>query len=575
MTTSTSTSAAPARDAIGTVRTRPSMVGRVAGVVGAGASLGLAELFAGLSAGVPSLVDAVAAQVVPILPGGLVTWAIETLGASDRLVIGVTIAAVVLGLGAVAGGMLERGRDAEAATMFAGFGLVGVVAATADIATDLVTTVVAVVAASVLGFLLARFLVRGRAANRASSRVPTGAGAARSRIDEPATTTDDASSAGSTPATAPATTMDVTRTDGRTVVGLDRRRFLAAAGTVGVGAVAAGAAGRMLGRPPAVAPAAAAVAENLPTPTSTLPPAPAAASLDVPGLTPLFVPNDDFYRIDTALTGPPAVDVTTWRLRIHGMVGEERSFGFEELLDRGLVESDVTIACVSNKVGGGLVGNARWTGIPLAPLLDEVGVLDGGTQLVGRSVDGFTVGFPTDIARDGRDAMIAVAMNGDPLPVAHGFPARLIVPGLYGYVSATKWLSDIELTGWDDFDAYWIRRTWSKEGPIKTQSRIDAVGSGQVTAGVTSVAGVAWAPTRGIEQVEVRLDDGPWQDAMLSQPLNDTTWVQWQADVDLPAGDHTVTVRATDGTGTIQPEPHKPEHPDGAEGWHQVRVGVA
>ncbi len=569
----TSTSAPPAHGAVESRHPRPTTTGRVSGVIGAGAALGIVELLAGMFAGIPSLVDAVAAQVVPVLPGGLVTWAIETFGAGDRLVIGVSVALVVLALGAVAGGMLERGRDADAATMFAGFGLVGVVAATVDIATDLVTTAIAVLAAVAAGFLLARFMVRGRSAARADTGPAT--------RTAPIMTTTSSWDAGDEPAstdvgTAPSDqTLDVTRTDGRPAVPLGRRAFLAAAGTAGVAAVAAGAAGRVLGRPPAVDPAAAAVADNLPAVATALPPAPAAASLDVPGLTPLFVPNDDFYRIDTALTGPPPVDVTTWRLRIHGMVGEERSFGFEELVDRGLIESDITIACVSNKVGGGLVGNARWTGIPLAPLLDEVGVLDAGTQLVGRSVDGFTVGFPTDLARDGRDAMIAVAMNGEPLPVAHGFPARLVVPGVYGYVSATKWLGDIELTGWDDFDAYWIQRTWSKEGPIKTQSRIDTVGDGQVTAGTTAVAGVAWAPTRGIGRVEVRLDDGPWQEAVLSQPLNDTTWVQWRADVDLPAGDHAVTVRATDGTGTTQSEPPRPEHPDGAEGWHQVRVSVA
>lgn len=298
-------------------------------------------------------------------------------------------------------------------------------------------------------------------------------------------------------------------------------------------------------------------------------------SFDIAGLTPLFVPNDDFYRIDTAVTGPPRVDVGSWKMRIHGQVRNEIELNFEQLVQRGLIETDATIACVSNEVGGELVGNARWTGIPLAPLLAEAGVLPGGDQFVGRAVDGFTVGFPTETAMDGRDAMIAVAMNGEPLPVEHGFPARLIIPGLYGYVSATKWLSDIELTGWDDFDAYWVPRGWSKQGPVKTQSRIDTPrGNDDLTAGAVVVAGVAWAPTRGIQRVEVRADDGDWVEAELADAVNATTWVQWKAPMDLTAGSHTLTVRATDGMGDTQGQERTQPHPNGAEGWHSVRVGV-
>ncbi|MBY5163544.1 sulfite oxidase [Salsipaludibacter albus] len=509
----------------------------LAGAVGAGLALGLTELFAGLLDGMPSLVDAVAAQVVAILPGDLLTWGIETFGERDRLVIGLGVVVVVLAVGAAAGLMARTGRGGEAGALFVAFGLIGIVSALGDVATIPWVTTIAVVVAVAAGFGATWVLVAGRRGDGM---------------------------------------LDVVRSDGREPVALDRRTFLAAAGAVGGVAALAGVGGRLLGRPPAVDPDAASLAEMLPDPVSTLPPAPAAASLDVDGLTPLFVPNEDFYRIDTALTGAPRVDVATWRLRIHGLVERERSFSFEELVDRGLVESDVTIACVSNEVGGGLVGNARWTGVPLAPLLDEVGVLDGGTQLVGRAVDDFTVGFPTEIARDGRDAMIAVAMNGEPLPVAHGFPARLIVPGLYGYVSATKWLSDIELTGWDDFDAYWVPRGWSKEGPVKTQARIDTPGEGAgVAAGDVTVAGVAWAPTRGIEAVEVRVDDGAWQEATLSEPLDDDTWVQWQLPVALEPGGHRLAVRATDGTGQTQPEERTAPHPNGAQGWHTVQVDAA
>ncbi len=567
----------PAPDA-GPVEAVGRAEGAVAGVVGAGLALGLTELAAGLLDGVPSLVAAVAAAIVPVLPGGLVTWAIETFGESDRLLIGVGIVAVVLATGAVAGGMLRRRRPLEAATLFAGFALVGIVAATTDIATSLGVTVVATAVSAGLGWLAAWALVVGRrrgavVATAQDPRIDAGRDAAippnsstTSPPGEPATATGQ-------PPASPPTSLEVARSDGRAPLPLDRRTFLAAAGAIGGAAAVAGMAGRVLARPAAVDPAAGEVAASLPTPQRVLPPPPAAASLDVDGISPLMVPNADFYRIDTALTGPPQVDLATWRLRIHGQVGRERTFSFTDLVDRGLVESDVTLTCVSNEVGGGLVGNARWTGVPLAPLLDEVGVLDGGTQLVGRAVDGFTVGFPTELARDGRDAMIAVAMNGEPLPVAHGFPVRLVVPGLYGYVSATKWLSEIELTGWDEFDAYWIQRSWAKEGPIKTQSRIDRPGSGSdVAVGTTTVAGVAWAPTRGIERVEVRVDDGDWQEADLAEALADTTWVQWQADVELEAGPHEVSVRATDGTGATQSPDRVAPHPAGAEGWHTVTL---
>jgi DMSO/TMAO reductase YedYZ molybdopterin-dependent catalytic subunit len=237
----------------------------------------------------------------------------------------------------------------------------------------------------------------------------------------------------------------------------------------------------------------------------------------------------------------------------------------------------VTLSCVSNEVGGGLIGNAKWTGVRLVDLLERAGVQEGADQIVGRSVDGWTSGFPTELAFDGRDPLVAVGMNGEMLPPAHGFPARLVVPGLYGYVSATKWLEEIELTTWDGFDSYWVPRGWSKEGPIKTQSRIDVPARGATVGGDPAVfAGIAWAPIKRITRVEVRVDDGPWEIASLTSPLSDASWVQWRHEMELaPGGRWRLQVRATDGDGETQTENIAPPAPDGATGWHTVEFSTA
>jgi DMSO/TMAO reductase YedYZ molybdopterin-dependent catalytic subunit len=225
-------------------------------------------------------------------------------------------------------------------------------------------------------------------------------------------------------------------------------------------------------------------------------------------------------------------------------------------------------------VGGDLVGNARWLGVPLRTLLERAGVRPGGTQLLGRSVDGFTAGFPTETALRLEHAMVAVGMNGEPLPTDHGFPARIVVPGLFGYVSATKWLSEIELTG-SSVEGYWIPRGWAKEGPVLTQSRIDVPArDSTVAAGPQVVAGVAWAPTRGIRAVEVRVDDGPWQPAELAEPLGDECWRQWQYRWTAEPGEHRLSVRATDGDGEVQTEQRAPVAPSGATGYHRRDVQV-
>jgi DMSO/TMAO reductase YedYZ molybdopterin-dependent catalytic subunit len=296
----------------------------------------------------------------------------------------------------------------------------------------------------------------------------------------------------------------------------------------------------------------------------------------VPGLTPIIVPNDSFYRIDTALLLPQA-DISDWRLEIRGDVERPLSLSYDDLLAMPQVAAPVTIACVSNEVGGDLIGTAVWQGVPLDALLEQAGVRPGGEQIVGRSLDDFTVGFPTEVARDGRTALVALGMNGEPLPIIHGFPARLIVEGLYGYVSATKWLKAIELRGWDDYDAYWIGLGWAKEGPIKTQSRIDVPRAAKdLTAGTTyALAGVAWAPGRGISKVEVQVDDGPWLEAELGAATTDATWRQWVHQWEPTAGRHRVRVRATDGDGVLQTEDDAPPEPDGATGYHLKIYKVA
>jgi DMSO/TMAO reductase YedYZ molybdopterin-dependent catalytic subunit len=286
------------------------------------------------------------------------------------------------------------------------------------------------------------------------------------------------------------------------------------------------------------------------------------------------VDNDHFYRIDTILPYSPFIDPSTWRLRIHGRVRKEMTLTFDDLLKRPQIERYITLSCVSNDVGGSLVGNAKWLGVPLKDILDEVGVDPGADQMLSRSDDGFTAGTPTAVVMDGRDAMIAIGMNGEPLPFAHGFPARLVVPGLYGYVSATKWVTDIELTTFAA-KAYWVDRGWSQQAPIKTQSRIDKPrGGSRFGHGQTVIAGVAWAPHRGISKVEVQVDDGPWQVATLATVASIDTWRLWSLPWNATPGDHQLRVRATDNAGETQTSQEAPPIPDGATGWHTIRVNV-
>jgi DMSO/TMAO reductase YedYZ molybdopterin-dependent catalytic subunit len=346
---------------------------------------------------------------------------------------------------------------------------------------------------------------------------------------------------------------------------LSRRRFLLTAGGVTLGALVLGASSRLLGRSRRAVETSRRLL-RLPVTRGTVPDGVAPG----PDTAPWRTPNPDFYRIDTALV-VPAIDPVDWRLRIHGMVDREITLTYAELIQRSVTEAWVTICCVSNPVGGDLVGNAWWSGVRIADLLDEAGVRAGADAVKQTSEDGWTCGTPLQALTDDRNAMLAVAMNGAPLPLEHGFPVRMIVPGLFGYVSATKWLVDLEVTRFEDFTAYWTERGWSSRGPVRTQSRIEVPRDGaDVRAGSVRVGGHAWAQHTGIEKVEYRLDGDPWRTAGLGRVPGADTWVQWSGEVDVPPGEHTLTVRATDRSGYTQTSVRRDVVPDGATGWHRV-----
>ncbi|MDQ3066041.1 MAG: molybdopterin-dependent oxidoreductase [Actinomycetota bacterium] len=499
----------------------------LAGLLAIGVMLGVAELAAAVLPDSRSLVVSVGDVVIDNVPGWLERAVISTLGSNDKPFLIANIVIVSGLLGAVLGILSVRRFLIGAAGLTAMVG-VGVAAALADPQADGAGPVAAGLIAASAGIAALRLLLGAAQPDPASAqaqhpRSPAGGGLA------------------------------------------DRRRFLGLAATaVLVGAVTAYG-GRLVAGRTRIDKIRQAI--RIPRPARPAPAPPAGAALDIPGLTPLYVRNDEFYRIDTALI-VPQIDPEEWSLRVEGAVDRPFTLTYAELLAMPHIEADVTLSCVSNEIGGDLAGNARWQGVLLSELLERAGLRRGATQVLGRSVDGFTAGFPTEVALDGRNAMVAVAMNGEPLPAAHGFPARLVVPGLYGYVSATKWLAAIELTSFAEVDGYWIPRGWSKEGPIKTQSRID-VASRQV------VAGVAWAPTRGIDRVEVRIDEGPWQEATLAAPLNDDCWRQWFLPWDAAPGEYVIAVRATDGTGETQTAERTDVAPNGASGHHTVRVDVS
>ncbi len=559
-------------------------------------ALAAGELIAGVSPASVSLTEAVGGLAIDYVPPPVKDFAIAVFGIYDKLALIIGMVVVTVVLGALVGKRAAR-RWSVAVWVFGLFGLLGAFSLQREPDIGWPSSIIYAAVAAAVALVALRVLYRWLPAPVAESGDSTLV---------PADIAEDEQAAGEVDPSegAPEQEPDVSR-----------RKFLVGVGAVFGLAVAAAAGGRLLlertkqalaGREDVVLPQATETTVTTSPPTTaaststteaavggveattttateatttTAPavegagPLPAGHSLDVDGISPIITPNEHFYLIDIALS-PPQVNLEEWTLKVTGLVENPYEISFDELLTRPLVERYVTLSCVSNPVGGSLVGHAKWLGVPLSLILDEAGLLPQAEQIVGRSVDGFTVGFPSSIPYDGRDALVAVGMNDEPLPIEHGFPVRLVVAGLYGYVSATKWLSELELTTWDGFDAYWVPRGWAKEAPVKTQSRIDTPLEGRIAARARAIAGVAWAPHRGVDRVEVRIDEGEWIEAELSSEISDNSWRQWKVDWDPLPGRYRLQVRATDGDGITQTDLRVPPAPDGATGWHTIHVTV-
>ncbi|MFC4127762.1 molybdopterin-dependent oxidoreductase [Nocardia rhizosphaerae] len=501
-------------------RLRPTAA-MVAATAAAGTVLGVGHLVAAVVAPGASPFFVLGATVVDHTPKWLKDSAIRWFGTNDKLALAITMGVVMVIVAALIG-LLARRNVVLAAGLLGGL---GVVVASLALLRPVATPLWAVPAL-----------------------VGAGAGAAALYwlVRRPAAT------AGTGPT---------------------RRGFLLTLAAVTAGAAAAGAAGRIIGNRirDIGADRSAFVLPRVAAPAAPVTP---EMDLAVPGLTRFRTPTADFYRIDTALQ-LPALTRAQWRLRIHGLVDREITVDFDDLRDRTAVASTITLTCVSNEVGGTLAGTATWVGYRLTELLAEAGPAPEADMILSRSVDGFTAGTPLAAVLGNPDALLAVGMNGVPLPVEHGYPARMIVPGLYGYVSATKWVIDLELTRFDRASAYWTERGWAAQAPVKTASRIDVPSAfAQLPRGPVVVGGVAWAQGRGVRAVEVQVDDGPWERATLAAAYSIDTWRQWTWSWNATPGTHALRVRAVDATGTVQTDVRTPPFPDGATGWHSRVVTV-
>lgn len=515
---------------------KESILAALAGIVSAGLVLGVAELLGSFLTARAAPLIALGSTFIDFTPAWLKDFAIATFGTNDKVALFVGMGVTIVLLAAVLGVVAYR----KWVLGVAGVVLMGavIVAAVVSRAGATLLDAVPTVVGTAVGLLALRYLIR------ALHQAPHGSDATEEAASPNTSTTGSAT-------------------------GTSRRTFFAAAGITAVIAGAAAAGGRAIaGARNTVTMAREAL--TFPTPASAAPAIPAGVEAGVDGVVPWVTPNQDFYRIDTALS-VPQIDLETWELRVHGMVEEEFTLTFQDLLDADLIERHISLTCVSNPVGGNLAGNAKWLGYPLRDLLARAKPTGGADMVLSTSTDGFSASTPLPILQDDRDAILAISMNGEPLPLEHGFPVRMVVPGLYGYVSATKWVVDLEVTRFADKTAYWTDRGWSEQGPIKTMARVEVPRSfAQVPAGTSMIGGTAWAQHRGITKVEVQIDGGDWEEATLAAEASVDTWRQWSHEISVEAGSHTVRARAYDPDG-VQTEERADTVPDGASGWQSVQ----
>ncbi|WP_043441778.1 molybdopterin-dependent oxidoreductase [Arthrobacter sp. L77] len=543
------------------------LLAALAGIIAAGVVLGVAELAGAFFRASATPVIAMGSTFIDFTPPWMKDFAIATFGTDDKLALlvgmGITIALLAAVLGIVA---FRRWALGVAGVLFMGAVILACVLTRAGASLpDALPTVVGTAA----GLLALRWLtarLRHAAVVPSSDEAASADAAGRTGT---AITEADGTDGARTGAVATAPPRSGAPGPGAT----SRRGFFAAAGVTAVVAAAAAGGGRLLaGARNNVA----ALRDGLqfPAPASPAPALPAGVQSPVAGVTPFVTPNGDFYRIDTALS-VPQLTTDDWVLRVHGMVEEEFELSFQDLLDADLIERHITLTCVSNPVGGYLAGTAKWLGYPLRDVLARARPLAGADMVLSTSSDGFSASTPLPVLQDDRDAILAVAMNGEPLPVEHGFPVRMVVPGLYGYVSATKWVVDLEVTRFADRTAYWTDRGWSELGPIKTMARVEVPTSfAQVDGGAVMLGGVAWSQQRGITAVEVSVDGGDWEPVDLAAEASVDTWRQWSHEVSLESGLHTVRARATDAVDGLQTDERADTVPNGASGWQSVQFTV-